>query len=93
MASSKARFQPENTCHFCLYLKPPPGTQRTTCGNCSLHQQWIENATRTTCSDMSNHRLESGIYHLLERDRGEWAYILRKSRIRTRLFLMPKRGV
>src|SRR5919109_777561 len=88
MASSKPKAQPENTCQYCLYLKPPPGSRHATGGNCSLHREWIERAARTTCSDMSNLYLPKGIYHPHEPSRGEWRYVRRKKRIRTRLFLI-----
>ena len=41
MADSKA--QAENTCHCCLYLKPPPDARQATRGNCSLqtHGEWL----------------------------------------------------
>jgi hypothetical protein len=41
---------------------------------------------------MSNRRLAKGIYQLLEQNRGEWIYIQRTTRIRTRLFLVPAAG-
>jgi hypothetical protein len=41
---------------------------------------------------MSNRRLAKGIYQLLERNRGEWIYVQRTTRIRTRLFLVPAAG-
>ena len=88
MADSKA--QAENTCHCCLYLKPPPDARQATRGNCSLHKEWIGSAGRTTCSEMSKHHLQRGIYQLTEQTHGEWLYIRRKDRIRTRLFLVSK---
>jgi hypothetical protein len=59
-------------------------------GNCALHQEWIEKAARTTCSEMSNGRLQKGIYRLFGKVRGEWHYRRRETRIRTRLFLVEK---
>jgi hypothetical protein len=90
--ASKHREQPENTCSYCLYFKPPPNSRQNARGNCSLHKEWIESAARTTCSEMSNRRLAKGIYQLLEQSRGESIYIQRTTRIRTRLFLVPAAG-
>src|SRR5919106_3562652 len=90
MADSKAQTRAENTCQYCLYLKPPPGSRHSTRGNCSLHKEWIDSSTRTTCSEMSKQRLQRGIYQLTEQTHGQWLYIRRKDRIRTRLFLVLK---
>lgn len=92
MSSSPPKSQRENTCHDCLYFKLPPASRHSTRGNCSLHHQWIEHATRTTCSEMSSRRLKKGIYQLFELYRGEWRYVLREKRLRTRLFLVTKGG-
>jgi hypothetical protein len=53
-----------------------------------LHKQWIESAARTTCSEMSHGRLQEGIYQLLARTRGQWRYVRRTRKVRTRLFLV-----
>jgi hypothetical protein len=90
MPFSKRKIQAENTCYYCLYLKPPPGSHHNKGGNCALHREWIDRATRTTCSEMSNQRLQAGIYQLSETARGEWIYTRRSKRIRTRLFLVAK---
>jgi hypothetical protein len=86
--ASKLRPEIENTCGYCLYFKPPPNARQSSRGNCSLHKEWIESAGRTTCSEMSNRRLASGIYELARREPGEWLYIRRNVRMRTRLFVV-----
>jgi len=60
-------------------------------GNCTHYKEWIETAYLTTCSDMSNSRLdEKGIYRLVESDSngGDWIHIRRDKKQRTRLFLV-----
>jgi hypothetical protein len=37
---------------------------------------------------MSSGRLEKGIYQLLARTRGQWRYVRRTRKLRTRLFLV-----
>lgn len=89
MATSRDKDKPENTCAYCLYLQiPPKPRRRPPAGNCTYHKQWIDNAARTTCSDMSNHRLEDGIYQLYEEGPGRWLYVRRKEKLRPRLFLV-----
>jgi len=77
----------ENVCGYCLFLQPyRPGT-RPLRGNCTYHKEWIENASLTTCSDMSSCRLEEpGIYQLLPNSGSGWRYVRRTEKIRTRLF-------
>jgi hypothetical protein len=74
MASSKEKSPFENTCHYCLYFKPPPGSLYSKQGNCALHREWIDNAAQTTCSEMSNRRLQKRIYQLFRKVHGEWHY-------------------
>jgi hypothetical protein len=75
-------------CGYCLFFQPQagdPGNPR--CGNCAYHKEWIENAYRTTCSDMSNHTLaEQGIYKLISNNGAGWDYVRRIEKIRTRLY-------
>jgi hypothetical protein len=88
MAAWTSKTHCENTCHDCLYFKIPPVARTSARGNCSMHHQWIEHSSRTTCSEMSSRRLKKGIYLLLEIYRGEWRYVLREKPLRTRLFLV-----
>ncbi len=45
----------------------------------------------TTCADMSKKPLrEKGIYELVGTGSSGWDYLLRKAKIRTRLFLVKK---
>jgi SLT domain-containing protein len=39
---------------------------------------------------MSNRPLEKGIYQLCEQGHGEWVYMRREKKLRTRLFLVRK---
>ncbi|MFQ5542131.1 MAG: hypothetical protein ACE5E2_04820, partial [Candidatus Binatia bacterium] len=56
------------------------------------HKEWIENASLTTCSDMSVRPLEAkGIYRLVY-NQGEWLYNRRTSKARTRLHLMKNKS-
>lgn len=81
----------ENTCAHCLYFKPPLNNRRPLSGNCALHKQWIEHASLTTCSEMSNKPLiPAGIYRLVAGGNAKWNYIRRKVPIRTRLFLVRR---
>ena len=78
-------------CGYCLFFQPQSvasGASRA--GNCAYHKQWIENAYRTTCSEMSNQTLEAqGIYRMVANDgAGGWQYIRRTEKLRTRLFLV-----
>lgn len=77
----------ENTCGYCLFFQSyRPGT-RPLRGNCAYHKEWIENASFTTCSDMSNtHLAERGIYCLVPNHGSGWLYVRREKKIRTRLF-------
>ncbi len=80
----------ENTCSRCLYFESHLPDRRPLKGNCTHHKEWIENASFTTCSDMSDRPLEpKGIYRLVY-NQGEWSYDLRTSKPRTRLYLMKK---
>ncbi len=86
---SKPKPPQENTCSYCLHFLPRPGTRRLLRGNCSFHKEWIGQASLTTCSDMSLRRLQpAGIYQLEANDEGEWSYVRRKGKERTRLFLV-----
>lgn len=79
----------ENLCAYCLFFEPRPGAVRTLKGNCVYHKEWIENASRTTCGDMSKQPLEQkGIYCLVANDETGWLYVRRAGKIRTRLFLV-----
>jgi hypothetical protein len=75
-------------CGYCLFFQAQTtasGTSRS--GNCSYHKEWIENAYRTTCSDMSNHTfVEQGIYRLIANNGAGWDYVRRTEKLRTRLF-------
>jgi len=89
--SRKPKRQPrhpdwENTCNYCLYLQPDPGSARS--GNCTYHRQWIQRSAYSTCSDMSAQRLEDGIYTLTSSPYGAWTYHRRRERVRPRLFLV-----
>jgi hypothetical protein len=78
----------DNVCGYCLFFQPQTtksGALRS--GNCCYHKEWIENAYRTTCSEMSHDRLdEQGIYHLVSNNGGGWQYIRRAAKVRTRLY-------
>lgn len=76
----------ENTCNYCLYLQPGPGSKRS--GNCTYHRQWIQRSAFTTCSDMSAQPLKEGIYTVTTSAYGAWTYHRRRERVRTRLFLV-----
>ena len=76
----------ENTCNYCLYLQPVPGSAGS--GNCTYHRQWIHRSAFSTCSDMSAQPLEEGIYTLSTSAYGTWNYHRRRERVRTRLFLL-----
>ncbi len=92
MPSSNTKPESENTCRDCLYLQRPPGAPHARCGNCALHKEWIASAARMTCSDMSNYRLQRGIYQLLKQEYGDWCHVRRNKRVRTRLFLVRGGG-
>jgi hypothetical protein len=93
LMSRKATKKPAGSaldyvCGYCLFFQPQTtatGTLRS--GNCTYHKEWIENAYRTTCSDMSSHPLEEeGIYRLIANNGSGWSYIRRTEKLRTRLF-------
>jgi hypothetical protein len=75
-------------CGYCLFFQPQSGDSGSPrAGNCAYHKEWIENAYRTTCSDMSNHSLgESGIYELVANHLLGWDYVRRPEKMRTRLY-------
>ena len=78
----------DNVCGYCLFFRAQTsrsGPLRS--GNCSYHKERIENAYRTTCSDMSHRPLaEKGIYRLVAESGKGWQYIRRTEKLRTRLF-------
>ena len=78
----------DHACGYCLFFQPQTsllGTLRS--GNCTYHKEWIENAYRTTCSDMSSHHLaEKGIYRLVANNGTGWDYMRRPQKLRTRLY-------
>ena len=78
----------DSVCGYCLFFQPQAGhTPTLRSGNCCYHKEWIENAYRTTCSEMSNRRLEpKGIYRLVANNGSGWQYIRRTEKLRTRLF-------
>ncbi|HEY3304356.1 MAG TPA: hypothetical protein VGL70_12545 [Candidatus Binatia bacterium] len=78
----------DSVCGYCLFFQPQsPGNGNIRSGNCCYHKEWIENAYRTTCSEMSRDRLEEkGIYELVANDKAGWQYIRRTEKLRTRLF-------
>ena len=75
-------------CGYCLFFQPQSGNSgNLRSGNCVYHKEWIDNAYRTTCSEMSNHALiEQGIYKLIANEVAGWNYIRRTEKIRTRLY-------
>lgn len=90
--SSRRRGKPrpewENTCNYCLYYHANPLRRSKTAGNCSYHNEWIETSEFTTCSDMSPQSLQPGIYVLKPTAVGDWCYIRREGRMRTKLFVI-----
>jgi hypothetical protein len=79
----------ENVCSYCLFFQPHTPGFRPLQGNCTYHKEWIENASHTTCSDMSSQSLkEPGIYTLARNNGHGWLYIRREKKLRTRLFLV-----
>jgi len=79
----------ENVCMYCLFFQPNPPRARPLRGNCAYHKEWIENASVTTCSEMSKWDLkEKGIYLLLGNSENGWSHVLRRNKLRTRLFLV-----
>lgn len=76
----------DNTCAYCLYFHPWEPQRRPLGGNCSHYKEWIENASQTTCSEMSNRPLDQkGIYEIIPTRLGP-TYVHRKQKQRTRLF-------
>jgi hypothetical protein len=78
----------DNVCGYCLFFQAQTMDGNVSCsGNCAYHKEWIENAYRTTCSDMSEYPLkEKGIYHLVSKNGSGWQYVRRTEKLRTRLF-------
>ena len=78
----------DNVCGYCLFFQPQTtATGNSRSGNCCYHKEWIENAYRTTCSEMSNRPLDQkGIYRLVANNGSGWQYIRRTEKLRTRLF-------
>jgi hypothetical protein len=78
----------DSVCGYCLFFQPQTADAGALpSGNCCYHKEWIENAYRTTCSDMSRDRLEEdGIYNLVANDKTGWEYVRRTEKLRTRLF-------
>jgi len=84
-----SRKSVENVCSYCLFFQRDPSAPHSIRGNCTYHKEWIENASLTTCSDMSSHPLkEKGIYRLINKSGEEWIYARRQEKLRTRLFLV-----
>lgn len=85
----KAVADLENLCSYCLFFQPCPTGSRVLQGNCAYHKEWIENASLTTCSDMSSRPLkEKGIYRLVQSEANVLSYVRREQKLRTRLFLI-----
>lgn len=84
----KSAVDLENLCSYCLFFQPYPAGVRNRQGNCTYYKEWIENASLTTCSEMSNRPLkESGIYQLVaNNDTDGCSYVRRQVKLRTRLF-------
>jgi hypothetical protein len=79
----------ENVCSYCLFFQPDPAANGRLRGNCTYHKEWIDNASRTTCSEMSSCPLkEKGIYELVANNGNGWLYVRRQEKLRTRLFLI-----
>jgi len=89
ISKSNRKIPLENFCSYCLFFQPATPRGRPLGGNCTYHKEWIDNASFTTCSDMSNQPLkEKGIYQLVPDQSDRWLYIRREKKIRTRLFLV-----
>lgn len=88
-STKKAGDDIENTCSYCLFFQSYRAG-RILQGNCAYYKEWIENASSTTCSDMSNRPLkDKGIYRLVVNDdTGGLSYVRRENKLRTRLFLI-----
>jgi len=79
----------ENVCSYCLFFQQSLVGRRPLQGNCCYFKEWIDNASLTTCSDMSAQPLkEKGIYQLVANGDNEPVYVRREHRVRTRLFLV-----
>ncbi|HWP57822.1 MAG TPA: hypothetical protein VNL14_08045 [Candidatus Acidoferrales bacterium] len=84
-----SRQEQENVCAYCPHFQTYPESKTELQGNCTLHKEWIENADRTTCSEMSTAPLKApGIYRLVLDPQKGWIYVRREQKIRTRLFLV-----
>ena len=79
----------ESLCSYCLFFQSYR-TGRVLQGNCAYFKEWIDDASATTCSDMSNEPLkDKGIYRLVVNDNtGGLSYVRREHKLRTRLFLI-----
>ena len=81
-------YDTENLCSYCLFFQAMPSGRKLQ-GNCTYHKEWIENASLTTCSDMSSQPLkEKGIYRLVQSEANVLSYVRREHKLRTRLFLI-----
>lgn len=84
----------DNVCSYCLFFQPYPEGNRPLRGNCTYHKEWIVNASRTTCSEMSSLPLkETGIYEVVGDDANGWTHVRRTTKLRTRLFLVKRSEV
>jgi len=82
-----SKQEQENLCTYCLHFQIHPDSKNELQGNCTLHKEWIENADRTTCGEMSAVPLkEKGIYHLVADPNRGWIYLKRDQKLKTRLF-------
>jgi hypothetical protein len=91
MAIKNSKRLDENFCVYCLHFQVYPDSKTALQGNCTLHKEWIENAGRTTCGEMSAVPLkEPGIYHLKGEPNHGWIYVKREKRVRTKLFVVRK---
>jgi hypothetical protein len=86
-----SKQEQENLCTYCLHFQIYPASKSEMQGNCTLHKEWIENARRTTCGEMSAVPLkEKGIYSLVtDPDKG-WIYVRRERKLRTKLFVISR---
>jgi len=81
----------DNVCSYCLFFQPDPEGNHPLRGNCTYHKQWIANASRTTCSEMSSFPLkENGIYELVRDAANGWTHVRRTTKLRTHLFLVKR---
>jgi hypothetical protein len=83
----------DNLCSYCLFFETHNVPGRLLNGNCTHHKEWIDNASLTTCSDMSKQTLlHHGIYRLSSKPHGTLIYTRREAKIRTRLFLIKNQS-